>query len=263
MRVSKNVRPHLSLIIPAYNEERRLARTLESVSEYLSRQPYRFEILVVDDGSQDSTLAIARRFQERQPALRILAEEHRGKGYAVRQGMLAARGQAVLFCDADLAVPMSELERLLPYLQDGYDVVIGSREGLGARRLGEPVYRHFMGRIFNWIIQIVTVRGIQDTQCGFKLFRGDVVGPLFRALRLYGVDAPAIARATVTAGFDVEVLYLARKMNLRIREVPVEWRFGTESKVDPMRDSLRALRDIARVRWQDLHGLYNGRLPSG
>lgn len=252
--------PYLSLIIPAYNEERRLGRTLDSVSAYLSRQPYPYEILVVDDGSRDGTLQVARGFQRRQLAVRVLAQEHRGKGFAVRRGMLAARGEVILFSDADLAVPMRELERLLPYLEDGYDVVIGSREGFGARRIGEPAYRHLMGRVFNLIIRSVTVPGIQDTQCGFKLFRGEIVQSLFGALRIYGDHAPPVRRATVTAGFDVEVLYLARKMRLRIKEVPVEWRFGTESKVDPMRDSFRALRDIVRVRWQDLRGMYNGRL---
>lgn len=253
-------RPYLSVVIPAYNEERRLKRTLEGVLEYLSGRPYPYEVILVDDGSTDGTAAIAAQWQQRHRELQLLEEEHRGKGYAVRQGMLRARGEVVLFTDADLSVPMAELERLLPHLEEGYDVVIGSREGLGARRVGEPAYRHLMGRVFNFIIRLVTVSGIQDTQCGFKLFRGEVVGPLFGALRLYGEGSPVVQRPMVTA-FDVEVLYLARRMGLRVREVPVEWHYGTHTKVDPLRDSLRNLQDVLRVRWQDLRGAYNGQLP--
>jgi hypothetical protein len=137
----------------------------------------------------------------------------------------------------------------------GYAVVIGSREGLGARRLGEPWYRHLMGRVFNMIIRVVALRGIQDTQCGFKALRRPAAADLFRRVRIYGDDAPAVTGAAVTA-YDVELLFLAHRRGYRIAEVPVLWRYGTETKVNPLRDSLRCLRDVLRVRWNALRGRY-------
>lgn len=245
----------LSVVIPAYNEARRLPSTLDQILAYLDGQDYGFELIIADDGSSDGTAALVEEYVARRPELRLLRLDHRGKGYAVRQGMLAARGESVLFSDADLAVPIEEWPKLERALSGGYEVVIGSREGIGARRQGEPPYRHFMGRVFNMIVRLIAVGGIQDTQCGFKAFIRPAAQDLFNRVQLYGENARPVRGAAVTA-FDVEVLYLARRRGYRIREVPVLWRYGTETKVDPLRDSIRNLRDVLRVRWNALRGAY-------
>jgi glycosyltransferase involved in cell wall biosynthesis len=214
-------------------------------------------VIVADDGSADGTAGLVERLIERHPSLRLLRLDHRGKGFAVRAGALAARGEYVLLCDADLAVPIEDWEQLQRALTNGYDIAIGSREGLGARRMGEPWYRHLMGRVFNLIVRIVAVGGIQDTQCGFKGLRQTVATDLFQRVRIYGEDAPRVRGAAVTA-YDVEVLFLARRRGYRIAEVPVPWRYGTETKVNPLRDTLRCLRDVLTVRWYALRGMYQG-----
>ncbi|GAB4192583.1 MAG: hypothetical protein OHK0022_06830 [Roseiflexaceae bacterium] len=250
-------RPLLSLVIPAYNEERRLPTTLRAVLDYLGHQNYPFEVLIADDGSTDRTAELVEQIAAEHSGVRLLRLDHRGKGFAVRAGALAATGQYVLLCDADLAVPIDEWEKLQRTLEGGYDLAIGSREGLGARRLGEPWYRHLMGRVFNLIVQVVAVGGIQDTQCGFKAFTHAAAHDLFRRVRLYGDDAQVVRGAAVTA-FDVEVLFLARKRGYRIREVPVLWHYGEETKVNPLRDSYRNFRDVLAVRWNALRGRYQG-----
>lgn len=246
-------KPYLSIVIPAYNEEQRLPQTLAAIQAYLSRQPFPSEVIVVDDGSDDSTVAVA----SAQPGVTVLRRDHRGKGFAVRAGALAARGEYILLCDADLAVPIEEWERMEQHLRAGYKVVIGSREGLGATREGEPWFRHVMGRVFNLIIRTVALRGINDTQCGFKALCGPVAHTLFQQVRIYGDDAPVVQGAAVTA-YDVELLFLAQRNGYKIAEVPVRWRYGTETKVNPARDSLRNLRDVLRVRLNDLRGVYGG-----
>ncbi|HEU5102169.1 MAG TPA: dolichyl-phosphate beta-glucosyltransferase [Roseiflexaceae bacterium] len=245
----------LSVVVPAYNEEQRLPDSLRQITTYLDAQVYRSEVIVADDGSTDATVALVEQLAISQPSLRVMRLDHRGKGFAVRAGALAARGDYVLLCDADLAVPIEEWEQLRRALENGFDVAIGSREGLGARRLGEPWYRHLMGRVFNLIVRIVAVGGIQDTQCGFKALRRPVAADLFERARIYGADAPRVQGAAVTA-YDVELLYLARRCGYRIAEVPVPWRYGTETKVNPIRDSWRNLRDVLRVRWYALRGRY-------
>jgi len=247
--------PVLSIVIPAYNEERRLPRYLKSIIEYLRERAYPAEILVVDDGSEDSTVSAVASFASDFPDLRVVRNLHMGKAVAVTTGMLQARGRYVLFCDADGATPIEELDKLLPHLESGYDVVIGSREGATARRFDEPWYRHLMGRVFNLITQLLAVRGIQDTQCGFKAFRRSAAQDIFRGLRLYQPGENAVAGAMVT-GFDVEVLFLAQKLGYSIKEVPVHWYYSDESKVNPLRDSLRNLGDVLRVRLNDLRGRY-------
>jgi glycosyltransferase involved in cell wall biosynthesis len=249
--------PALSVVVPAYNEEMRLPNTLARIFAYLDQQPYRSEVIVADDGSTDGTAGLAERLAAARANLRLLRLDHRGKGFTVRAGALAARGEYVLLCDADLAVPIEEWERLRSFLAGGYDVAIGSREGLGARREGEPWYRHVMGRVFNLIVRVVAVGGIQDTQCGFKALRREVAHDLFGRVRIYGENAPRVQGAAVTA-YDVELLYLARRRGYRIAEVPVPWRYGTETKVSPLRDSWRNLLDVLRVRWYALRGMYHG-----
>lgn len=247
--------PYLSIVIPAYNEERRLPDTLQQVLQYLDQQPYPAEVLVADDGSTDRTAAVAAAIAQERSNVRVLRLDHRGKGYAVRAGALAALGAHVLLCDADLATPIEEWEKLERFLANGYDVAIGSREGLGAQRIGEPWFRHVMGRVFNRVVQLVAVGGIEDTQCGFKGFTRRAARDLFGRVQLYGENARTVRGAAVTA-FDVEVLFLARRRGYRIREVPVIWRYGEETKVNPLRDSYRNFRDVLKVRWNALRGRY-------
>jgi hypothetical protein len=170
--------------------------------------------------------------------------------------MLQGSGKYILFSDADLAVPIKELSKVLPYLEAGYDVVIGSREGQGARRIGEPFYRHWMGRIFNFIIRTITLGGFQDTQCGFKAFTHEAAHDLFERAQLYGENARQIKGAAVT-GFDVEILFLAVKYGYQVKEVPVKWIYGAETKVNPFKDSWRNFKDVVSVRLNDLNGRYN------
>ncbi len=261
--VTQRIRPRLSIVIPAYNEERRLPATLERVAAYLARLPYPAEVIVVDDGSEDRTAEIAEKFATTLPArMRVIRNDHRGKGYTVRTGMLAAEGDYILFSDADLATPIEEWEKLHSYLEAGWDIAIGSREGLGARRVGEPWYRHLMGRVFNHLVRWVAIADFQDTQCGFKAFRREVAHDLFRRVQLYGEGARRVKGGAVT-GFDVEVLFLARKRGYRIREVPVEWRYGANTKVNPVRDSIRMFKDVWAVRLNDWRGRYNQYEPEG
>ncbi|MFN5060402.1 MAG: dolichyl-phosphate beta-glucosyltransferase [Chloroflexota bacterium] len=247
--------PLLSIVIPAYNEERRLPGTLAAIHAFVTDTQLAVEVLVADDGSRDGTAAVVNAYAQTWPALRLLALDHRGKGFAVRAGALASQGRYVLLCDADLAVPIAEWQRMLPLLESGYDVVIGSREGQGARREGEPVHRHIMGRVFNTLVRSIVVGNFHDTQCGFKAFRTAVAHDLFHRAQIYGADAPVIEGAAVTA-FDVEILYLAVARGYRVAELPVLWHYGEETKVDPIRDAMRNLRDIMRVRWLALRGEY-------
>ncbi|MFV9504703.1 MAG: dolichyl-phosphate beta-glucosyltransferase [Oscillochloridaceae bacterium umkhey_bin13] len=242
---------YLSIVIPAYNEASRLPQTLAQVVAYLATQSYQAEVLVVDDGSTDQTVALT----EAIPGVTLLRRDHRGKGFAVRAGALAAQGEVVLLCDADLAVPIEEWPKLEAELRAGADLAIGSREGMGATREGEPWYRHVMGRVFNAIIRLVALRGIDDTQCGFKAMPREVAQDLFRRVQIYGEQAPVVQGAAVTA-YDVELLFLARKRGYAITEVPVLWHYGTETKVNPVRDSWRNLRDVLTVRMNDLRGRY-------
>ncbi len=237
--------PYLSIVVPAYNEEARIGRTLEEAAAYLGGRPYTWEILVVDDGSADRTREIVEEAGRRIPGIRALPVAHGGKGWAVRQGMLSARGRLRFMADADLAMPIDQLDGFLSRAEEGYDVVIASREAPGARRFGEPHMRHLMGRVFNWTVRLLAVRGFQDTQCGFKCLTGDAADALFRVMRIDGL------------GLDVELLYAAKKRGLSIVELPIRWHYQPRSKVRPLRDSILALTDILRIRLRSLAGKYN------
>jgi glycosyltransferase involved in cell wall biosynthesis len=248
--------PALSLVIPAYNEAARLDETFASLRAWLADTPCApVEVLLVDDGSTDDTLARFRSFAETDSRVQVLANAHRGKGFTVRSGMLAATGSRVLFSDCDLSAPLVEARHLLAAIDAGADVAIGSREVAGAARRDEPFYRHLMGRGFNRLVQAVLVPGIEDTQCGFKMFTREAAQAIFSRLRRYGPDAPLVVGPRVTA-FDVEVLFVARKLGFRIAEVPVQWEHAEGSKVQPVRDSLRMARDVALVRLGALRGHY-------
>ena len=238
-------KPYLSVVVPAYNEEARIGRTLDEIEAYLSGRTFTWEILVVDDGSVDRTREIVEEAGLRIPGIRVLPVAHGGKGWAVRQGMLSARGRLRFMADADLAMPIDQLDGFLTRAEDGYDVMIASREAPGARRFGEPHMRHVMGRVFNWVVRLLAVRGIQDTQCGFKCLTAEAADALFRVMSIDGF------------GFDVELLYVAKKRGLSVIEVPIQWRYQPRSKVRPLRDSILALTDILRIRLRSLAGRYD------
>jgi dolichyl-phosphate beta-glucosyltransferase len=236
--------PWLSVVIPAYNEERRLPGTLEKIQAYLACQPFTHEVCVVDNASTDRTADLVREYARRDPSLRLIQTPLRGKGVAVRTGMLRAKGAYRLLCDADLSMPVEEFERFYPPQLPSADVAIGSREVSGARRFGEPGYRHFTGRVFSLAVKALVMRGFEDTQCGFKCFRDSVAADLFSRQRFNGWS------------FDVEVLYLARRRGYRICEVPVSWHYQSDSRIRLVNDSLGMFLDLIRIRWFDVRGLY-------
>jgi glycosyltransferase involved in cell wall biosynthesis len=237
--------PFLSVIIPAYNEEHRLPRTLEQVFNFLAGQSFASEVLVVENGSSDRTLALAQEFARRFGNLRVLSETERGKGRAVRRGMLEARGRYRFICDADLSMPIEELTKFLPPAAADFDIAIGSREAAGAVRYNEPPYRHWGGRGINAIIRLLILPGLQDTQCGFKCFTAEAAEALFSLQTLPGWS------------FDIEVLYLARRLGYRIREVPIHWYFDPETKLSAVRDALHMIRDIFTIHLNARRGAYD------
>lgn len=237
--------PLLSIIIPAYNEERRLPTTLETIQEFLAGQSYTAEVLVVENGSSDRTLQIAQAFAGRNPAFRALHIDARGKGRAVRAGMLAAEGQYRFFGDADLSMPISEVNRFIPPSIPNPAVVIGSREAPGAVRYGEPEMRHFSGRIFNSLVRWIALPGLQDTQCGFKLFRADVAEDVFSRQTIFGWT------------FDVEVLFIARLHGYPIIELGVPWYYNADTKVRMLSDAWRMARDLVRIKLNAQRGVYD------
>ncbi len=246
--MSQGKRPLLSIIIPAHNEERRLPLSLTSIATFLQEQPYEAEILVVENGSEDNTTGIVQEFMERYPFIRLLTVETRGKGLAVKQGMLAAYGDYRFMCDADLSMRIEELANFIPLAKDdGYDIVIGSREAPGAQRINEPEYRHLMGRVNNWIIKLMALRGFDDTQCGFKLFSRRAAEDLFAVQRTNGI------------GFDVELLFIAKRRGYKIYELPVMWYFDPESKMNLIDDTLAMLGEIWAIRQNWRKGLYDER----
>ena len=238
-------RDDLSIVIPAYNEAARIESTLTELSMYLRQRPWTWEIRVVDDGSTDGTAAKVEAFERSEPRVRLQREPHGGKGAAVRAGLLTATAAHRFLCDADLSMPVHELPRFMPPQLGEADVAIGTREGAGARRVGEPALRHLAGRGFNLAVRTLMVPGIDDTQCGFKMFTAEAVEAIFPYVR--------------TAGwaFDIEVLYIARLRGLRVREVPIEWHFNADSRVRLFRDSAGMLQDLLRIRLRALRGAYD------
>lgn len=237
--------PFLSVVVPAYNEEARIASSLGRLTGFLSGRPWAWEVLVVNDGSQDRTAEIVRGISAKDPRVRLVDAPHRGKGAAVKRGMLEAKGDWRFLCDADLSMPPEHLDRFF----DGgggrpvFDVSIGSREAPGARRIGEPLKRHIYGRLFNYAVRLITLRGIKDTQCGFKLFSAQAADAVFPNQLLDGW------------GFDVEVLFLARRAGMTIGEVPIDWYYGQGSRVT-LRKGVLGFMDIVLVRLNHLAGRY-------
>lgn len=238
-------KPFLSIIIPAHNEAKRLPPTLEKIDAFLNRQDYLAEVLVVENGSSDDTLTIAQAHQANMANLRVFRESARGKGLAVRRGMLEAEGEYRFLCDADLSMPIEQVNRFLPPVLGPLDVAIGSRELPGSRRYDEPTYRHLVGRVFNTMVRLLVLPGIQDSQCGFKCFRGDVAEAVFPLQTMGGMS------------FDAEVLFIARQKGYQVKEVAIDWYFDPDSRVRLVDDSLRMAFDLIKIRINDLQGRYD------
>jgi dolichyl-phosphate beta-glucosyltransferase len=237
--------PFFSIIIPAYNEEKRLPNTLEQVFRFLEEQSYTSEVIVVENGSNDRTYETAKEFTKQHKNLHLIHDAQRGKGGAVQRGVREARGEYVLFCDADLSMPVEEINKFLPPALNDFDIAIASREAPGAVRYNEPYYRHLTGRVFNMLIRLMVLPNLQDTQCGFKCLRAEVARDIFRFQTLTGW------------AFDVELLYIAHHHGYRVIEIPIDWYFNADSKVRVLRDSWRMFVDLLVIRRNARRGLYD------
>lgn len=236
--------PYLSIVIPAYNEQARIADSLYEIKEYLSKQPYRSEIIVVDDGSSDLTTEVVKfidiygkEVNEHDEGVLMENIKNVGKGYSIACGMMRASGDIVLFSDADLSTPISELGKLIEYFDHGYDVVIGSRNMDNSLVEEKPWYREIMSRVFSLAVNLLSIRGIRDTQCGFKAYRREVAHRVAMLQRIYGF------------AFDVEHLYIAKKSGYKIKEVGVEWEHKDGSTVSPVASSISMMKDLMLIRW--------------
>jgi len=238
-------RPFLSIIIPAYNEESRLPDTLTKVGTFLEGQVYSSEVWIVDNNSTDRTAEIIQEYIARFTNFQGLFEKEPGKGAAVRCGMLKAQGEFLFMCDADLSMPIEEVNKFLPPQLEGVDIAIASREAPGAIRYDEPLFRYLGGRLMNGLIQLFALPGLKDTQCGFKCFSASTAKDLFQHQTFSGWS------------FDIELLYIARRRGLTIIEIPISWIFHQGSKVNAFRDALKILLDIKSIRQNANQGMYD------
>jgi dolichyl-phosphate beta-glucosyltransferase len=236
--------PFFSIVIPAHNEQNRLPSTLEKIFHFLKDQSFSSEVIVVENGSTDNTHALAQQFARQHENLRVLQSE-KGKGAAVQRGMLAAKGDYRFMCDADLSMPVEEILKFIPPKLQDFDIAIASREARGAVRYNEPSYRHWGGRGINFIVQTLILPGLNDTQCGFKCFRGEVAEDIFSRQTLHGWS------------FDIELLYIARRQGYRVVEIPIHWYHFSDSKVSALRDAVDMIKDIFRIHANARRGLYD------
>jgi dolichyl-phosphate beta-glucosyltransferase len=246
--ISANVTTHypkLSIIIPAYNEECRLPNTLKKITAWMQTITFVVEVLIVENGSRDRTAEIADSYARHFDNI-IVLHSSKGKGAAVREGMLHGKGEYLFICDADLSMPIAEIENFLAPCAAGYDIVIGSRETPGARRYNEPFHRHLIGRVFNAIVRVLVVPGFNDTQCGFKLFQREVARDVFRRQTISGWT------------FDVEVIYLALRYGYRVAEVPINWYFNPDSRISILQDTWQMFYDLVRIRLNGWRRVYDG-----
>ncbi len=242
----------LSVVIPAYNEEGSIKKgSLEEVWNFLRKQKYNWEVIVVDDASTDKTLFLSQEFAKTHEGIKVLTEPHRGKGGSVIAGMLKATGDIVVFTDMDQATPMEEFKKFIPKFEEGYDIVIGSRSG----RKGAPLMRKLMAYGFSFLRTIILRLPYKDTQCGFKAFRKEASEKIFSKMKIFSERTKARG-AAVSAGFDLEALYLARKLGFKVAEVPVAWFHKETERINPIKDSFEGLRDLLKVRINTLLGKY-------
>lgn len=249
-------RPYLSVVIPSYEEMTNLRKgVLEKVEKFLEKKKYSYEVVIVDDGSQDGSIEFVEKFTKENPKFRLIKNQHTGKAGAVTQGMLEATGEYILFTDMDQATPIEEVDKVMPFFDKGYDIVIGSRS---STRKGSPLSR----LVVSWgsIIlrkMLVGMPEIADTQCGFKAFSSDAAKKLFTEINKLHHGFHTISGSAVTSGFDVEFLYIAKKMGYKIKEVPVEWLYVETRRVSPVKDSIHGVLDLIRIRRNALLGKYN------
>lgn len=249
------MKPYLSVVIPSYNEMANLKRgVLEEVLAYLKTSDYEWELLLSDDGSTDGTQKKLDEFAKKDKRIKVLHNVHAGKAPTVKAGMLAATGKWRVFTDFDQSTPIKDVEKLLKYAEDGYDIVIGSREIVGAKRDKEAFHRHIMGWGFNLFVRMIAVPGILDTQCGFKLFSDQATDDLYNSLHIYGKMEER--KDAFTGAFDVELLYLGLQRGYKLKEVPIHWQAHESDRVSPIKDSVRMLRDIILIRLADMSGKY-------
>lgn len=245
----------LSVVIPSYNEMANLQKgTLDKVLSYLSRQKYDYEIIVVDDGSMDGSLEFVKKFERENKKIKVIEGRHSGKAGAVTSGVLSAKGDYILFTDMDQATPIEELDKLLPYLKEKFDIVIGSRQG---QRKGAPFTRKVMAQGMITLRSIIVgLSDIHDTQCGFKLFTKKSAHDIFRKVEKVHNGFRTIKGSSVTAGFDIEVLYIAESKGYKIKEVPVEWLYVETRRVSPLKDSIEGVVDLFRIKKDIISGTY-------
>jgi len=245
-----------SIVIPAYNESDKISSTLTQVVNFMRNFSHDFEIIVVDDGSKDSTVQTVADYKRENQEIVLVKNPHMGKGPAVSTGVKKAKGKYIYLADADLSTPITELKKLAVWMIDhDYDIVIASREGTGAERLNEPFYRHMMGRVFNFLIQSLVLPGIQDSQCGFKLFKGEVAKKLFSKLEIGSADKEI--KDAYTGAWDVEILYMAKVFGYTIKEVSVKWTHVKTTRVNPLRDSFKMLFELLHIKKKALLGKYH------
>ena len=237
--------PFLSLIIPAHNEAKRLPASLDAVHNYLSSLPFETEVIVVENSSSDATAEIVRDWMKTMPQLRLISLAQPGKGNAIRAGMLAAQGAYRFMADADFSMPVEEIGKFLPDSSPLDPVGIASREAPGSKRIGEPFYRHLIGRVYNLLVRLLVLPGLQDTQCGFKCFSAEAAEAIFPLQKLEGWS------------FDVEVLTIARQLGFEITEVPITWHYQPGSRMRVIRDSLQMAKDLLTIRQNKKKGLYD------
>ncbi|MEK6222416.1 MAG: glycosyltransferase family 2 protein, partial [Chloroflexota bacterium] len=236
--------PYLSIVIPAYNEEKRLLDTLQKVAAFLNDQDYEAEVIIVENGSSDATYAIAKEFSDQHAQFSAVQEIQSGKGRAVQRGMLEAKGDYRFMCDADLSMPIEEITNFLPP-NSVEDIVIGSREAKGAVRYDEPSFRHIGGRMVSLLVRLLALPGLNDTQCGFKIFSSKAAMDVFPRQTIMGWS------------FDIEVLFIARRKGYTIKELAIPWYYREDSHVEPLKDAVLLAMDIFRVRWQAIFGQYD------
>jgi dolichyl-phosphate beta-glucosyltransferase len=245
-----------SIVISAYNEESRITKTLTQTLSFMNQFAPAFEIIVVDDGSKDKTANVVEEYAKDHPEIKLIRNVHKGKAGGIRTGTLKSSGKMVLMMDADMATPLEELKRLATWINDSnFDIAIASREGIGAKRQDEPAYRHVMGRVFNLLVRVTLGLEFQDTQCGFKLFKGDVARKIFSHLIVYGADLPQISKPFFGA-FDVEVLYCAEQLGYKIKDVPVKWNYIPTTRLNALSNAYKMGRDVLRIKILGLRGAY-------
>lgn len=251
---NKNI--SISIVVPVYNEQKRIDQSLQKIRVYMEEKGYDYEVVISDDGSTDNTVKILKEYKKNWPNLRIIENSHRGKAPALISGINRAKKDLLLFTDTDLSVSIEELAKLIIWITEhNNDIVIATREGVGAERVNEPYMRHFMGRVFNLLVQLLVLPGLNDTQCGFKLFKTNIAQDICSKTLIYKADDPVIDKGRVGA-YDVEMLYVAKKMGYKIKECPVRWVYGENSKVHKFKDSYYNAKDVIKVKINSLRGLY-------